>query len=121
MSLYEQLDRYRAATRRMLICYEAMPELATWHTEWQALPVGRPEGLTREARYVLAVYRAALNEQQMLREWLVNHRAEAWLAAAEAEATLLWQMERSTLDDNLLPLTHPLPPAAEMREWQAAA
>ncbi len=121
MSLYDQLDRYRAATRRMLICSEAIPELATWHTEWRALPAGRPDGLTREARYLLAVYRAALAEQTTLREWLVRHRAEAWLAAAEAEATLLWQMERRALDDDLAPLPQALPPAAEMHAWQAAA
>jgi hypothetical protein len=121
MSLYEQVDRYRAATRRLLICAEAMPELAAWHTQWLALPAGRPDGLTREVRYVLAIYRAALAEQTLLREWLVARRAEAWLAAAEAEATLLWQIERRTLDDDLQPHSIALPPAAEMRAWQAAA
>jgi hypothetical protein len=121
MSLYEQLDRYRAVTRQMLICAEAMPELATWHVQWQSLPGGRPDGLTREARYVLAIYRAALAEQNALREWLLRHRAEAWLAAAEAEATLLWQIERRALDDDLQPLPQTLPPAAEMRAWQTAA
>jgi hypothetical protein len=119
MSLYEQLDRYRAATRRMLVCREAMPELPTWQAEWAALPGGRPDGLTREARYILSVYRAALAEQTEVREWLLRHRAEAWLAAAEAEATLWWQIERSTLDDELRPLA--LPPVAEMRDWQIAA
>ncbi|MBA3823256.1 MAG: hypothetical protein H0X24_05015 [Ktedonobacterales bacterium] len=121
MSLYEQLDRYRATLRCLLICTEALPELATWHTQWQSLPGGRPDGLTREARYMLAIYRAALNEQTTLREWLVRNRAEAWLAAAEAEATLLWQLERRALDDDLQPRTVALPPAAEMRDWQAAA
>ena len=77
MSLYEQLDRYRAAIRRILICCEALPELPTLHTEWRLLPAGRPEGLPRETRYVLAIYRAALAEQVTLRNWLVQHRAQA--------------------------------------------
>lgn len=103
MTLYQKLDRYRAATRQALLCAEALPELTAWQDEYQMLPGQRPDDLNRETRYVLAAYRAALAEQAEIRAWLLTNRAEMWLAAAEAEAALLWQIERAGLDDELQP------------------
>jgi hypothetical protein len=97
MSLYRQLDRLAAATRHILICETAVPCLPEWHAHWSQLPFGRPDGLDRETRYLLAIYRAALAQQREVRQWLRAHRAEQWLAAVEAEATLLWQIEREHL------------------------
>lgn len=97
MSLYVKLDQLGKVTRHILICETAVPELPAWHAGWSRLPYGRPDGLDRATRYLLAVYRAALAEQERLRQWLRAQRAEAWLAAVEAEATLLWQIERDHL------------------------
>ena len=111
MSLYKKLERLGAVTRHILICETAVPQLPEWHACWSRLPYGRPDGLDRATRYLLAIYRAALAERQQLQHWLRTHRADQWLAAVEAETALLWQMERDRLgpawaavdeDDSLL-------------------
>ncbi len=100
MSLYEQLERFGAATRQIFVCEELVPQLREWHQQWMRLPYGRPDGLSREMRYLLAIYRAALAECAEIRAWLVAHRAEMWLAAAEAEAAVFWRLEREQMGDD---------------------
>jgi len=100
MSLYEQLERFGMATRQVFVCETLVPQLREWHAQWVRLPYGRPDGLSRETRYVLAIYRAALAECAEIRAWLATHRAEMWLAAAEAEAATFWQIEREQLGED---------------------
>jgi hypothetical protein len=97
MSLYANLERFSVATRQVLVCESLVPQLRAWHTCWARLPYGRPDGLSHEMRYLLAIYRAALAECEAIRAWLVEQRAEMWLAAAEAEAATCWQIEREHL------------------------
>lgn len=100
MSLYAKLERFGAATRQMFVCESVVPQLPEWHARWMQLPYGRPDGLSREMRYLLAIYRAALAEREAIRHWLVAQRAEMWLAAAEAEAATFWQIELETIGED---------------------
>lgn len=97
MSLYAKLERFSVAARQVLVCESLVPQLRDWHACWAQLPYGRPDGLSREMRYLLAIYRAARAECDEVRAWLVDQRAEMWLAAAEAEAATFWAIEREHL------------------------
>ncbi len=94
-------ERYSAALRQILVLESAYPCLAEISALWYFLPSGRPDGISREGRYVLFAYRAAVVARDELRQHLVVHGAEKWAAALEAEAVFLWEIERAHLESPL--------------------
>ncbi len=97
LDMSESLQVYSDSLRRILALETAYPNLRTMSTWWEFLPAGRPDGLSREARYVLLTYRAARATAEVVRRWLMGCGAEQWVAAVEAETRLWWQREREAL------------------------
>jgi hypothetical protein len=88
-------ERYSAALRQILVLESAYPCLAEISELWYFLPASRPNDVSREGRYVLFAYRAAAAARDELRQRLVDHGAEKWAAALEAEAEFFWEIECS--------------------------
>ena len=99
-------QRYSATLRQLHVLEAAYPGLAEICELWYFLPVGRPDGLSRDARYILFAYRAARAARDTLRADMDLHGAEKWAAALEAEAALHWEIERANM---LLPLERSVP------------
>jgi hypothetical protein len=95
--LHAALACLRDAQRQVLALESAYPGLRSISMLWDFLPAGHPDGLSREARYVLMMYRGAHTEAEIVRQWLLEIGAELWIAAVEAEARQQWQHELATL------------------------
>lgn len=118
MDMYTILERFGAAWRQQLILETAYPCLPEKSAIWMFLPGGRPVGMSAEGRYVLFAYRAAQESCERYREWLLEHEADAWVAAVEAETRFLWEYEYAQLLDRDRPW---IPIIPELEEAVALA
>ena len=114
-------ERYSAALRQILVLESAYPFLAEISELWYFLPASRPDDVSREGRYILFAYRAAIAARDDLRCRLVDHGAEKWAAALEAEAAFLWEIESAQMKAPLSMSVPPIPEFATLTGMLAAA